>query len=339
MNLFQFKNPEFLWLLFVIPLLFAIYFIVKLIKRRVINKLGDSKLIQRLYPDYSGYRMLFKFCLTTLVITLLIIALARPQKGSKVKTETVINREIIFALDVSNSMLAEDILPNRLKRAKELISEIHQKNKNDKFGLVVFAGDAYVQIPSTNNLSSLDLFLESVNTNSVPVQGTIISKAIEISAAMFDKSSNNDRLLLILTDGENHEQAAIEAAKAAHDKGISISTIGIGRKTATPVPNPLTGDYKKENGNIVLTKLNDVLLTQIANAGGGEYIGTENYARSLKSIQNQIDAMGTEGGETEVEEYADLFPGFILAALFFLLFEFVLLERRNKKLSELKLFN
>jgi len=338
MNLFLFKNLEFLWLLTGIPIIILVFLISNYLKKRAVARLSDQKLFRRLIPDYSRYRILFKFILVNIAIVLLIIAAARPQRGSKVKTDTVIDREIVFAIDVSNSMLAEDIIPNRLKRAKEIISEIHKNNPYDRFGLIVFAGDAYVQIPSTNNLSSVDVFLESINTNSVPVQGTNISKAIEMGTAMFDKSSNTDRLLLILTDGEDHEQKAIEAAKTAKEKGIIVSTVGIGKKTATPFIDPQTGEYKKDNGKIVLSKLNDILLTQIANAGGGKYFETANFSQDVRKIQNQIDNLGSEGGETEVEEYADLYRGFIIAALIILIVEFCLLEKRNHKLSGLGIF-
>ena len=175
----------------------------------------------------------------------------------------------------------------------------------------MFAGDAFVQIPVTSGFSSVDVILESVNTESVPIQGTNIAKAIETSVSMFDKTEENERLILIITDGENHEQKAIEAAKSASDKDIIVSTAGIGKKGATPIPDPKTGEYKKNNGKVVITKLNDVLLTQIANAGGGKYFESGNFFKDLNHIQDQINSLGTTDGQTEIEDYADLFPFFI----------------------------
>jgi len=336
--MFRFENPEFFWFLLIIPVLFLFYFLSQYLKRKAIKKFGDTLLFYRLTPDHSRYRQLFKFILLNIIVLFFILALCRPQSGSIVTSNTTVNREIVFALDVSNSMLAEDIIPNRLKRAKQIIVELYENNPGDRFGLIIFAGDAYVQIPSTNNLSSIDIFLETVNTNSVPVQGTNISKAIEMGTAMFDKSENSDRLLLILTDGENHEQAAIDAAKEANKRSITVSTIGIGKKSATPIPDPSTGEYKKDDGKVILTKLNDILLTQIANAGGGKYFETGHFFSDIKKIQNQIDNLGNEGGETEIEEYADLFPYLIIIALIILIFEFILLEKRNHRLSNLRIF-
>lgn len=338
MNLFQFKNPEYFWLLAVIPVLFILYLFSQYFNKRAISKFSDERLFLKLIPDYSKYRIIFKFILLGIALFFMIIALTRPQSGSKVKTETTKNREIIIALDVSNSMLAEDVIPNRLKRAKQIIYDLFQNNPADRFGLIVFAGDAYVQIPVTSSISSIDFFLESVSTETVPVQGTNISKAIEMGTALFDKTANSEKLILILTDGENHEQKAIDAAKNAFDKDIIVSTVGIGKKSSTPIPDPLTGEYKKKNNKLVLTKLNDILLTQIANAGGGKYFETGSFSSEVREIQSQIDNLGSIDGETEIEEYADLFRYFIFIALFFLIFEFFLLERRNHKLTNLSIF-
>ncbi len=338
MNLFQFKNPEYFWLLTVLPILFILYLFSQYLKRRAIRKFSDERLFLSLIPDYSKYRIIFKFILIGIALFFMIIALTRPQIGSKVKIETNKNREIIIALDVSNSMLAEDVVPNRLKRAKQIISDLFRNNSAERFGLIVFAGDAYVQIPVTSSISSIDVFLESVSTETVPLQGTNISKAIEMGTALFDKSANSEKLILILTDGENHEQKAIDAAKAAFDKGIIVSTVGIGKKSSTPVPDPVTGEYKKNNNKLVLTKLNDILLTQIANAGGGKYFETGNFSSEVRKIQSQIDNLGSINGETEIEEYADLFRYFIFIALFFLILEFLLLEKRNHKLTNLSIF-
>ena len=338
MNFFQFKNPEYFWILLIIPVLIGLFLISKYLKNKQLQKFGDLDLIQKLSPDYSKYRISFKFIILLIVIALFIIALSRPQTGSKIRVETK-SREIIIALDVSNSMLAEDISPNRLQRAKEMIAKIFEKNQSERIGLVVFAGDAFVQIPVTSSYSSVDVFLSSINTETVPVQGTNISKAIEMSVAMFDKTSDSEKYILILTDGENHEQKAIDVAKKAHEKGIIISTAGIGKKHAVPIPDIHTGDYKKDrNGKVVLTKLNDLVLTQIANAGGGKYFEIGSFFSDINKIQSQIDGLGEVNGKTEIDEYADLFPYLIVLALLLLVLEFIFLEKRNHKLSNLSIF-
>jgi len=337
MNLFQFKNPEYFWLLLIIPVFIGLFLISEYLKKKKLEKFGNINLIQKISPDYSKYRIIFKYIVLLLVITLLILAMARPQTGSKIKVETR-SREIIIALDVSNSMLAEDIKPNRLKRAKQMVSKIFENNQTDRIGLVVFAGDAFVQIPITSS-NSVDVFLSSINTETVSIQGTNITKAIEMSLAMFDKTSDSEKFILIFTDGENHEQKAIEVAKKANKSGIIISTVGIGKKNAVPIPDLQTGDYKKgKNGKVVLTKLNNIVLTQIANAGGGKYFEISNIFSDIKNIQNHINELGKVNGKTEIEEYADLFPYLIILALFFLVLEFLFLEKRNHKLSNLSIF-
>jgi len=338
MNLFQFKNPEYFWLLLIIPILFGFFLVSQYLKKNKLKEFGNEDLIRRLSPDYSKYRILLKFIALLVVVALLIIAAARPQTGSKIRVETR-SREIIIALDVSNSMLAEDVKPNRLQRAKQMISKIFENNQSERIGLIVFAGDAFVQIPVTSSYSSVDVFLSSISTQTVPIQGTNISKAIEMSVAMFDKTSDSEKFILILTDGENHEQKAIDIAKKAHEQGIIISTAGVGKQNAVPIPNIKTGDYKKDkNGKVVLTKLNKVVLTQIANAGGGKFFEIGSFFSDINAIQNQIDSLGEVNGKTEIEEYVDLFPYLIGFALFILILEFVFLEKRNHKLSNLSIF-
>ncbi len=338
--MFQFKNPEYFWLLILIPIFILLFIISKYLRLKKIKKLGDENLINRLMPDYSKYRIIFKNILILTASVFLILAAARPQSGNKVKVQTTKNREIIFALDVSNSMLAQDVKPDRLQRAKQIISELYRKNPYDRMGLIIFAGEAFVQIPLTSNFSNSDVILSSITPDIIPVQGTNLSQAIELASNMFNKSdTKSQKLILILTDGENHEEKAIEAAKKSRKQGIIISTVGVGKKSAVPIPDPKTGEYKKDkNGKTVLTKLNEILLQQIANAGGGKYFDTGNFFSDINKIQHQIDTLGETGGKTEIQEYADLFPYFIFVALLFLLTEFIFLERRNQKLTNLSIF-
>ncbi len=333
MNLFQFKNPEFFWLLLLLPALFLLFVIAGFLRKKTLAKLGETHLLVQLMPDYSKYRVLFKHILLLAALFFLILAAARPQSGNKIKVKTTKNREIIFALDVSNSMLAQDIKPNRLHRAKQIIGELYRKNPYDRMGLIIFAGEAFVQIPLTSNFSNSDIILSSISPDIIPVQGTNLSRAITLAGNMFDKSdTKSQRLILLLTDGENHEQKAIDAAKAAKEKGIIVSTVGLGKSSSVPIPDRNAGgEYKKDkNGRTVMTKLNEVLLTQIANAGGGKYFSTGNFFSDINKIQNLIDTLGEKNGKTEIRDYADLFPYFVMLSLALLLIEFVFLESRAK---------
>jgi len=338
--MFQFRNPDYFWLLLLIPVFVLFYLFIAHNRKKKLAQLGNEKIINQLIPEYSKYRILLKNILLGTALIFMIIAMARPQTGNKVKTVKTENREIIFALDVSNSMLAQDVKPDRLHRAKQIITELYRKNPYDRMGLIIFAGEAFVQIPLTSNFSNSDVIMSSITPDIIPVQGTNFSEAINLAVNMFDKSNTeSSKLILFLTDGENHEQKAIDAAKAARKKGIIISTVGIGKKSSVPIPDMQTGEYKKDkNGKIVLTKLNEILLQQIAGAGGGEYFDTGNFFSDITKIQHFIDSLGGKNGKTEILDYDDLFQYFIFIALILLVFEFIYAERRNQKLSGLTIF-
>ncbi len=335
MNPFQFKNPEYLWALLALPVLWACFWLFRRYTKKIQAKFGEQYLLQPLLVEYSKYRDVFREILLLIVFALLIIAAARPQIGSKIKVEQSGDGEVVLALDVSNSMLAKDLQPDRLTVAKKMISEIYRM-LDAKIGLILFAGDAYVQIPMSSGLSSADIFLSSVSPESVPVQGTDFAAAIELAVSMFDKSEKTAKSLLVFTDGEDHEAKAIEAAKGAAKKGIKIYTIGLGKEAATPIIDPLTGVYKKDaQNNPVLTKLNRVLLQQIANAGKGKYIQTGNMFANLRQIKTLIADAGSSGQKQTIEEYEDLFPLCIFLAIILLSLEFFLLDKRNTYLSGL----
>ncbi len=339
MNLFQFQNPQYFLLLFIIPLLITLYLLSEKQKIKKIQKFADLAVLLKLMPDYSKYRMISKYIILSFVLVLMVFAMARPQYVSRIKTDETLNREIVIALDVSNSMLAQDVKPDRMQRAKQMISEIFKNNKGTRIGLIIFAGEAFVQIPMTSTYADVDIFLSSISVGSIPLQGTNIAEAIKLASAMFDKTLESDKLILVFTDGENHEQDAIETSKAAKKNGIIISTVGVGKKASTPILDPQTGDFKKDNNQkVVLTKLNEVLLTQIANAGGGKYFEIGNIFSDVKQIQNQIDNMGKTEGHTQVEEYDELFSWFIGFALLLLLSELFLFEKRNQKLTNWRIF-
>lgn len=337
--LLKFHNPQILWALLLIPSLYLIYFINKKRKLKALIKFADFKLIEKLAPDISKSRPFLKYSLYNIALLMIIIAIARPQAGSEIEIDSGQGRQIVIALDVSNSMMAEDVKPNRLSKAKLLIANILRKNEKDRTALVVFAGKAYIQIPLSSNFHNPDLFLSAISPNMIPVQGTNLTDAINMAINVFDKTTDEGKILIILSDGENHEEKAIEKSKEAHEKGIIVATIGMGKLAAVPIPEA-NGQYKKDrNGNVVLTKLNSDLLSQVAEAGGGTFFSAGSISSDLKNIQKQLDKIDTSDAKIEMKKYKDLFYIFIYAALIFLIIDFFILERKNKWLSNIKLFD
>ncbi|MFV0522692.1 MAG: VWA domain-containing protein [Mangrovibacterium sp.] len=341
--MFRFAHIEYLYALAIVPILVLLYIIIRVQRKKALKKFGEPEIIEQLMPNVSNSRPNIKFSLWMLALISLILALAQPQFGSKLKTEKSKGVELMIALDVSNSMLAEDIQPNRLERSKRAISGLVDRLKNDKLGLIVFAGDAYTQLPITTDFSSAKLFLSSVNTDIVPRQGTAIGAAIKLATNSFSPQFEGNKAIIIITDGENHEDNAVDAAKAANEQGIKVHTIGMGLPQGGPIPmHNQYGqkDYRKDkDGNTVITKLNEPMLQQIAKAGGGVYVRANNSQVGLNAIYNEIEKM--DAGEMESQrysEYADQYQWFIALALFFLLFDFLILERKNKYLKHLRLF-
>lgn len=337
--LLRFQNPEILWALFIIPVIFALYFFNNLRKKKILKKFGDIELIEKLTPDASKLRPLIKFIIYSLSMALLIIAMARPQSGAEIETDSGQGKQIVIALDVSNSMLADDIKPDRLTKAKMIITDILRKNEKDRTALVIFAGEAYIQIPLSSNFNNIDLFMSAINPDAVPVQGTNFKEAIELSSKVFDQTTDEGKILILLSDGENHEEEAINQAKKAYNNGIIITTIGMGKNKAIPLTEK-NGEYKKDkDGNIVLTKLNETLLKQIAAAAGGEYFNSAGIKADIKEIQKQLDKLDTSDEKIEMKKYKDLFYIFIIAAFVMLIIDFSLLERKNKWLEKIKIFD
>ena len=268
--------------------------------------------------------------------------LARPQFGSKLEEVKKQGVEVIIALDVSNSMLAEDIQPDRLTRAKQAISRLVDNLENDKIGLIVFAGDAYTQIPVTTDYISAKMFLSTINPEMVPKQGTAIGAAINLGAKSFSPGEGKSKAMIIITDGENHEDDPVSEAEAASKAGIVIHTIGIGSAEGVPVPVTTGGrrDYLKDkDGSTVITKLDEDILKKIALSTGGNYIRANNFNIGLDAIFNDIRKMKKDELEsTMYTEYNDQFQIFAAIALFFLILEFIIMERKNRKLQNVRLF-
>ena len=343
MESFRFAHPEYFYILLVIPVLIILFIVSRINRRRSLRLFGDHVLIEQLMPSVSVSRPVIKFLIWMVALGFIITALAQPQFGSKLSTSKRKGVELIIALDVSNSMMAEDIKPNRLERAKRAIAKLTERLKDDKLGLIVFAGQAFVQLPITTDYVSAKLFLDAINTSIVPVQATAIGAAIQMATKSFTPTFAGSKAIIVITDGENHEDDAVGAAKEAFEKKIAVHTIGMGLPQGAPIPmgGPEgSRDFLKDkSNNIVVTKLDEPMLTQIATAGGGSYIRANNAEVGLNNLFNEIEKMEkSEMDLREYSEYNDQFPLFISLAFALILLDFLILDRKNKWLRNFRLF-
>jgi len=342
MQLFRFANPAFLYLLLLLPVVILLYIINELRIRKALKRLGDSTLVRGLMPEMSRVRPLIKFVLQLIAFSAGVIMLSRPQFGSKIEDVKKQGVEVIIALDVSNSMLAEDIQPDRLTRAKQAISRLVDNLDNDKIGLIVFAGDAYIQIPITTDYLSAKMFLSAINPNIVPKQGTAIGAAINLGVKSFSPGEGKSKAMIIITDGENHEDDPVKDAEDASKAGIVIHTIGIGSTDGVPIPVIINGrkDYLKDvDGNTVITKLDEEILKKIALSTNGNYVRASNSNIGLDEIYAQIKKMKKQDLEsTMYTEYNDQFQIFAAIALFLLIVDFIIMDRKNRRLANIRLF-
>jgi Ca-activated chloride channel family protein len=342
MQLFRFANPIFLYLLLLLPVLILLYIINEIRKRNALKRLGDINLVNSLVPEKSRLRPVLKFILQLTAVSAGIIMLARPQFGSKIADVKKQGVEVIIALDVSNSMLAEDIQPDRLTRAKQAISRLVDNLDNDKIGLIVFAGDAYIQIPVTTDYISAKMFLSAINPNMVPKQGTAIGAAISLGMRSFSPGEGKSKAMIIITDGENHEDDPVKEAEEAAKAGIIIHTLGIGSTEGVPIPVITNGrkDYlKDENGTTVITKLDEDILKKIALSTNGNYVRASNSNIGLDEIFSDIKKMKKQDLEsTMYTEYNDQFQIFAALALLILIVDFIIMERKNRRLANIRLF-
>lgn len=338
--MFRFAHSEVLYILLLIPLLLAVYIILFRDYRAAIAKFGSDSILGVLMPDRAPARRHIKFTLLLLILSLIIVALARPQFGSKLEEIKREGIEIVLALDVSNSMRAEDIKPSRLERAKQAIVSLIEKLDNDRIGLIVFAGDAYTQIPLTTDYVSARMFLSNTSTDIVSKQGTAIGSAIELGMKSFSPNTEASKVIVIISDGENHEGNAIQAAQQAAEKGIKIFTIGMGFKDGAPIPNLREGGFVKDRqGKVVMSKMNPEMLTQIAATGGGDYFTASTSNVGLTRLYNQLNKMQKAKLETKVySEYDDQYQYFIGLALLLMLIEFLISERKAKWIKEVQVF-
>lgn len=343
MEMFRFENSEYLWGLLIIPVLTLVFLWSRYMRNRALRKFGTRKVVNELMPFASGSRPVFKFILLMVALACFIVGTARPQFGSKLKKVQREGVEIVIALDVSNSMMAEDIQPNRLERAKRAISRLIDRLKDDKIGLIVFAGDAYIQLPITTDYNSAKLFLEAITTDIVPRQGTAIGAAIQLASRSFTPSEAANKAIIIITDGENHEDDAVSSAKNAVENGIIVHTIGMGLPQGSPIPVGSGGqtDYlRDQDGNVVITRLDETMLEQISAAGNGVYVRANNAQVGLNVLFDEINKLETEELDTLVySEYDDQFQYFFAAGILLLLIEFFIQERKNRYLMRIKLFS
>ncbi len=337
----KFANPEYLYLLISIPVLLAIYIYSEYRKKRNLRRYGDTELLKNLMPDASQYRPAIKFWLSLAALACIVFALARPQFGSKKETVTRQGIEAVIALDISNSMLAEDIAPNRLEKAKKIISRLIDKFESDKVGLIVFAGDAFVQLPITNDFISAKMFLETISPALISRQGTDIGGAISLAMKSFTPDEEVGKAIIVITDGENHEGSAEDAAKAAADKGMNVYILGIGSLEGAPIPVPGTKDYRRDKeGNVVVTKLNEQMAQSIARAGGGAYIRVDNTNNAQKVLESEVNKLAKADLTTEVyTEYDEQFEFVAWIAFLLLVIESLILTGKSRYTRNIKLFN
>ncbi|WP_294143046.1 VWA domain-containing protein [uncultured Sanguibacteroides sp.] len=339
--MFRFAHPDLLYLLIVIPLLVIFYIVTVRHKKKAIAVFGNPDLLSGLMPLLSFKRGALKFVLILIALFFIILGVAGPQFGSKLQQVKKEGVELIIALDVSNSMLAQDIKPDRLEAAKQAISRMVEKLNNDKIGLIVFAGDAYVQLPITTDYSSAKLFLSGISTDIVPIQGTAIGNAIDLAAKSFTPNTEASKAIIVITDGENHQDDAVAAAKAAREKGIYVHTIGMGLPQGGPIPekgNP--GQFMKDgSGNVVISKLDEETLRAIAKAGEGMFVRASNSNVGLTTLLDEINRMDKTLLEERVySDYSEKYQYFILIGLLFVLLEFIVLGRKNKNLLKINIF-
>ena len=335
----RFADTIYLWLLWLVPILALVRLAVWRRRKRRLALFGDPALLGRLMPDASHYRPTVKFWLAMAALALLIVALARPQMGSKVSHEKRNGIEIIIAMDISNSMRATDVVPSRLDKSKLMVENMVDNFTSDKVGLVVFAGDAFVQLPITSDYVSAKMFLQNIDPSLISVQGTDIAKALDLSMHSFTPQDQMGKAIVLITDGEDHEGGAIEAAKAARKKGINVFILGVGDPKGAPIPTG-DGNYMTDNtGQTVMSALNEDMCKQIAQAGSGVYIHVDNTSDAQTKLNNELGKLQKGEGDSVIySEYSEQFQAFALIVALLLIIEACLLESKNPLLKNIKLF-
>ena len=338
--MFRFEDPIYLYALALIPLLAILRFLLVRQQKKRLRKLGDRELVRQLTPDVSRFRPLVKYSLLLTALALLIVMIARPQFGTKINREKRTGIETIIALEVSNSMLAEDVAPSRLDRSKMMVENLVDNFTNDKIGLIVFAGDAFIQLPITSDYVSAKMFLSSISPSMIATQGTDIAKAISMASHSFTQQEGVGKAIIVITDGEDHEGGALEAAKDAKDKGMRVYILGVGSTKGAPIPTE-NGDYMKDNtGQTVMTGLNEQMCREIAQAGGGAYIHVENNSNAQDQLDHELSKLAKKEIESTVySDYDEQFQAVGILVLLLLIIEICILDIKNPLLKNVSLFN
>lgn len=337
--MFRFASPLYLYLLLIIPAMIGLYILFLRYHNKMLKRFGDTNLIQQLTKDVSPKRILYKFILIQLAILFIVLSLAQPQLGAKLREVKRDGVEIMLAIDVSNSMLAEDLKPSRLERTKSAVNRLIDNLQKDRIGMVVFAGDAYIQLPITSDYISAKSFVNGLSTTMVPRQGTCISSAIELATRSFSEQSSRSRAIILITDGENHDDDPLSAAQEAKDAGVIIYTVGIGTPEGAPIS--VGGEIlKDEDGQIVVSKLDNTILQQLAVLTGGAYVQATERSIGLEQILNEINKIEKQEFSSMVfEEYNDKFQYFLWTAFALIILEFIMLGRKNHILGSISVFS
>ena len=342
--MYQLEEKIWFWAFIIIPVMLMVFLWTFFWKKRTQKSFGSAVVLKRLSPDLSFFKSSLKFITLCLAVGFLVIGLINPKIGTKLETIKREGVDIVFAIDVSKSMLAEDVAPNRLEKSKQLVTQIINNLASDRVGIIAYAGKAFPQLPITTDYASAKMFLQSMNTDMLSSQGTAINEAIELSRNYFDDEEQTNRVLIIISDGEDHNDLSVEVAEAASEEGIKIYTIGVGSEKGGPIPlkrNGVVMSYKKDQNNeTIITKLNEETLRLIANEAKGGYINGGQTADVVEQIRAVLSAMDKKEFEAkEFAEYKDQFQWFLGIGLFFLILDVLLLERKTAWLKRLNLFN
>lgn len=338
--MFRFGEPVYLYLLIVIPILVILYLYSNCRRRKKLRRYGDMELLRHLMPEVSRFRPDIKFWLTLAALVMVIFMLAQPQFGSKMETMKRQGIETVVALDVSNSMMAQDVAPSRLEKSKKLISRLVETFNNDKVAMIVFAGEAFTQLPITSDYVSAKMFLETISPSLISTQGTDIRAAIDLAMKSFTPNEGVGRAIVLITDGENHEGGAIEAAQEAAKKGVHVFVLGVGSPDGSPIPVEGSNEFRRDkDGNVVVTRLNEDMCREIARAGGGMYVRVDNTNNAERALNAEISKLAKADVETQVfTEFNEQFQVLAWLALILLAVEAMLLNRKNPLFKNVKLF-
>ncbi|UAB76546.1 VWA domain-containing protein [Mesoflavibacter sp. SCSIO 43206] len=342
--MFQLEEKIWFWALLIIPVIVVFFLLLLLWKKQTQKKFADKALLKRLSPNQSVFKSVLKIIVLSLAFASLAIALVNPKIGTKLETVKREGVDIVFAIDVSKSMLAEDIKPNRLEKSKQLVSQIINNLGSDRVGIIAYAGKAFPQLPITTDYSAAKLFLQNMNTDMLSSQGTAINEAILLAKTYYDNDEQTNRVLVIISDGEDHSEAAVQVAEQASQEGIKIFTIGVGETKGGPIPlkrNGIVTGYKKDSqGETVITRLDETTLKNIAAQANGQYIQgrtTDKVVNQMKDILNKMDK--TEFEAKQIADFKDQFQWFLGLAILLFFIDIFLLERKTAWLKKLNLFN